>query len=106
MVYIGYQKVRLGSNAYGECFLVNTISSRSNEPSRDRGATRERNTMNNVDWYYRDRIYMTLYYMTVYFNVFSVTLVRLSDRDIATTIMLPVGTFIYSLLYNMGVVNQ
>ena len=44
--------------------------------------------------------------MTVYFNVFSVTLVRLSDRDIATTIMLPVGTFIYSLLYNMGVVNQ
>ena len=101
---MSYQNVRIGSNASRKCFLVNTVSSRSNEPSRDRGATRERNTVNNVDWYYRGRIYM--YYMIVYFNVFSVTLVRLSDRDIATPIMLPVGTFIYSLLYNMGVVNQ
>ena len=55
---MSYQKVRLGSNASEGCFLVNTVSSRSNEPSRDRGATRERNTGNNVDWYYRDRIYM------------------------------------------------
>ena len=101
---MSYQNVRIDSNASRKCFLVITVSSRSNEPSRDRGATRERNTVNNVDLYYRGRIY--IYYMTVYFNVFSVTLVRLSDRDIAITIMLPVGTFIYSLLYSMGVVNQ
>ena len=42
LVYMSYQKVRFDSNASRECFLVNIVSSRSNDPSRDRGATHER----------------------------------------------------------------
>ena len=45
LVYMSYQKVRFGSNASGECFFGEHCvlsASRSNEPSRDRGATRER----------------------------------------------------------------
>ena len=73
---MSYQKVRLGSNASGECFLANTVSSRSNGPSRDRGATRERITVNNVSGPKvllrpGPRVNMLL-------------VVRLSDRDIAT----------------------
>jgi len=39
---MSYQKIRLGSGASEGCFLVNTVSSRSNETSRDQGAIHER----------------------------------------------------------------